>query len=227
MFICMFPLCCSSPFPLSVLSRIGMTRVTFAPYTHEQLIAILQERLSRTCINFNRQAIEYASRRIASVSGDIRCVFEACRYAALLAATRTPSDGTVEVQIDSVDAALSEMLATPAVLAVQNCALYEKIFLLALLLVTQPPNRNEATLDTVVTRVYRIFSQVGIAEPTDGAGNWFALCHRLVAHNLVQIVSSSSKCVNRFTMLKLHVMDTDVKIALRDTPVVKKLGFEW
>ena len=64
-----------------VHSRLGLTRMTFAPYTREQLQRIVQERL-RGLEAFDDDAVELCARKVASVSGDVRRALQICRRAA-------------------------------------------------------------------------------------------------------------------------------------------------
>ena len=46
-----------------VSSRLGLTRITFAPYTHEQLATIIRNRLGNSAV-FHNDAIELCSRKV-------------------------------------------------------------------------------------------------------------------------------------------------------------------
>lgn len=79
-----------------ILSRLGANRVTFQPYTADQLKKIVYARLADAGIeiatgareSFESTAIEMASRKVAAVSGDARRVLELCRRGAELAEAR-------------------------------------------------------------------------------------------------------------------------------------------
>lgn len=62
-----------------VSSRIGLTRLNFEPYTHQQLIDIVTSRLEGTQV-FDSKAIEMCARKVSSVSGDARRALDICRY---------------------------------------------------------------------------------------------------------------------------------------------------
>ena len=67
-----------------VASRLGLTRLTFMPYTHQQLVSILQHRLTQfDC--FTHDAIELCSRKVSAVSGDARRALTICQRAAEIA----------------------------------------------------------------------------------------------------------------------------------------------
>ena len=67
-----------------VSSRIGLTRLTFSPYTHQQLQEIVTARLSGLSV-FDNDAIQLVSRKVASLSGDARRALDICRRATEIA----------------------------------------------------------------------------------------------------------------------------------------------
>ena len=62
-------------------SRLGLTKLHFAPYTKDQIELIIGERL-RALPAFGDGAVELAARKIASISGDMRRALQICRRAA-------------------------------------------------------------------------------------------------------------------------------------------------
>jgi origin recognition complex subunit 1 len=77
-----------------ILSRLGSNRVSFQPYSADQLMQIVKGRLQNTggpgLTNspFEDTAVQLASRKVAAVSGDARRVLELCRRGAELAEAR-------------------------------------------------------------------------------------------------------------------------------------------
>ena len=73
-----------------VASRLGMTRIPFMPYTDRQLLEIVHMRLgddttaaTRGCAAvFSPDALVFAAKRVANVSGDARRMLDVCRRAA-------------------------------------------------------------------------------------------------------------------------------------------------
>ncbi|KAJ1914026.1 Origin recognition complex, subunit 1 [Tieghemiomyces parasiticus] len=61
-----------------VSSRLGLTRINFQPYTHQQLYSIVASRL-RGLAAFDSDAIELCARKVSSVSGDARRALDICR----------------------------------------------------------------------------------------------------------------------------------------------------
>jgi origin recognition complex subunit 1 len=82
-----------------ISSRLGLHRITFKGYTHAQLIQIIESRLANVPGNIvHPDAIQFASRKVAAVSGDARRALDICRRAVELAeadsATAQPDDST-------------------------------------------------------------------------------------------------------------------------------------
>jgi len=65
-----------------ISSRLGLTRITFPGYTHDQLMKIIQSRLEGVPGNIvDPDAVQFASRKVAAVSGDARRALDICRRA--------------------------------------------------------------------------------------------------------------------------------------------------
>ncbi|KAI1104129.1 P-loop containing nucleoside triphosphate hydrolase protein [Jackrogersella minutella] len=73
-----------------ISSRLGLTRITFPGYNHEQLMKIIQSRLEGVPGNIvEPDAVQFASRKVAAVSGDARRALDICRRAVELAEAET------------------------------------------------------------------------------------------------------------------------------------------
>lgn len=71
---------------------LGLTRITFPGYTHEQLVQIIQYRLEGVPGNIvHSDAIQFAARKVAAVSGDARRALDICRRAVEIAEMETTS----------------------------------------------------------------------------------------------------------------------------------------
>ncbi|KAF2746432.1 P-loop containing nucleoside triphosphate hydrolase protein [Sporormia fimetaria CBS 119925] len=69
-----------------ISSRLGLTRITFPGYTHDQLIQIIQSRLQGVPGHIvHPEAIQFAARKVAAVSGDARRALDICRRAVEIA----------------------------------------------------------------------------------------------------------------------------------------------
>ena len=69
-----------------ISSRLGLTRILFPGYTHEQLQEIIKSRLEGISENIvESDAVQFASRKVAAVSGDARRALDICRRAVEIA----------------------------------------------------------------------------------------------------------------------------------------------
>ncbi|KAJ5587635.1 uncharacterized protein N7459_003400 [Penicillium hispanicum] len=69
-----------------ISSRLGLTRITFPGYRHTDLMEIISTRLANVPGNIvDADAIQFASRKVAAVSGDARRALDICRRAVELA----------------------------------------------------------------------------------------------------------------------------------------------
>jgi origin recognition complex subunit 1 len=69
-----------------ISSRLGLTRITFPGYTHHQLMEIISSRLEGVPGNIvDKDAVQFASQKVAAVSGDARRALDICRRAVELA----------------------------------------------------------------------------------------------------------------------------------------------
>lgn len=114
-----------------VASRLGLTRLTFQPYTHKQLQEIVTTRLAGTKA-FESDAIQLVARKVASVSGDARRALDICRRATEVAELDSKETGKTQlVTMLHVQKAVQEMIASVKVLAIKSFSKLEQIFLQA------------------------------------------------------------------------------------------------
>ncbi|CAG8464406.1 9190_t:CDS:2 [Ambispora leptoticha] len=121
-----------------ISSRIGLTRINFTAYNHQQLIKILESRLEGI-ETFEKDAIEFAARKVSAFSGDARRALDICRRAVeiLESSLCKTSDNDVpnsstpkkKVTIAIIDKAVKEMLNSPSVTFVRRASLHQKLFL--------------------------------------------------------------------------------------------------
>ena len=142
-----------------ISSRLGLTRLTFPGYSHNQLIRIIESRLSGVEGDLlDPDAIQFASRKVAAVSGDARRALDICRRAVEIAEAEvstseslppTPSKHNNIIQtrgareerrmlsgrvtISTIKQAISEATSTPLQQCLKGLPLASKVFLAAFL----------------------------------------------------------------------------------------------
>lgn len=170
-----------------ISSRLGLTRILFPGYTHEQLQEIIRSRLSHVPDNIvDPDAIQFASRKVAAVSGDARRALDICRRAVEIAEAEslaaenpllaTPSksarrkekaaleNGEVtkakstvgKVTITTIKQAINEATSSPLQQYLKALPLAAKVFLAALLARTRRSGVGECILSDVVEEAKRL-----------------------------------------------------------------------
>ncbi|THD21977.1 Origin recognition complex subunit 1 [Fasciola hepatica] len=201
-----------------VASRLGMTRLTFAPYSHQQLVQIVRARLMDTVSAvFQDKAIELAARKVAAVSGDVRRVLDICRRAAEIATssnTKSARSKTntecVSVNMEHINTALCEMFTTPKLTAIRACSVYEKLFLRALAAEFQARSSEEARLDRCIQQMCALCRLEGFSLPT--SSEVFAICSSLGAHKLLLTEASRR---DTSMLIRLNCSKADMLFALK------------
>ena len=167
-----------------ISSRLGLTRILFPGYTHEQLQEIIRSRLSHVPDNIvDPDAIQFASRKVAAVSGDARRALDICRRAVEIAeaeniaaenpllatpsksARRKEKSGAAstherpkggKVTIATVKQAINEATSSPLQQYLKALPLAAKVFLAALLARTRRSGVNECVLGDVIEEAKRL-----------------------------------------------------------------------
>ena len=162
-----------------ISSRLGLTRITFPGYTHPQLQEIIQSRLSHIPSIVDPDAIQFASRKVAAVSGDARRALDICRRAVELAEAEvaaeqnpllaTPSKRRKlaekgggeskkkgKVTIATIKQAINEATSSPLQQYLKSLPLSCKLFLAAILARTRRSGVSECVLGDVVEEAKRL-----------------------------------------------------------------------
>jgi origin recognition complex subunit 1 len=191
---------------LGALTLLGLSRITFPGYTHPQLQTIIQSRLSNVPHTVvHPDAIQFAARKVAAVSGDARRALDICRRAVELAeiagtapqapsAPNTPSktgrgkkagaqespavakkDTTATVTIATIKAAIAEATASPLANHLRALPLASKLFLAALLARVRRAGIAEVGLGDVVDEAGRLARGGGVSMEVERLGKGFAV----------------------------------------------------
>lgn len=120
-------------FTNKISSRLGLTREVFRGYEWKELQEIVQSRLGDHMNLIQREAVEFAARKVSSVNGDARRVLDICRRAFELAEQDASAGPDHIVTLQHVTAASSETTDSPMGLYLRGLPLASKIFLSAVL----------------------------------------------------------------------------------------------
>jgi origin recognition complex subunit 1 len=249
----------------------GLTRITFPGYSHEQLMKIIQSRLEGVPGDIvESDAVQFASRKVAAVSGDARRALDICRRAVEIAESDcaeqeplalTPSkkarlDPTHhqsllkragKVTISTIKQAISEATTSPLQQYLRHVPLASKLFLAALLARTRRTGVCESVLGEVIEEAKRIGSlaedshmrdfllaQAAYTTPDNGSVN---LPKLIKAPRVLAIGEAAMELMEagviglelrkgeRTGKIRLQLGDEEMKLALKDDPEVRSLGF--
>lgn len=138
-----------------ISSRLGLTRIQFPGYTHQQLIQILESRLKEYGSQnlMEKDAIEFASRKIASVSGDARRALDMCRRAVEIA-----EEDDTAVGIPHIQKAIQEITNSPMATYIRTLPFVAKVFLCAMLARVRRSGTIEQPIGDVMEELNKLIS---------------------------------------------------------------------
>ncbi|XVF69646.1 hypothetical protein PTKIN_Ptkin11bG0098400 [Pterospermum kingtungense] len=202
-----------------ISSRMGIQRLCFGPYNYQQLQEIISSRL-KGIDAFEKQAVEFASRKVAAVSGDARRALEICRRAAEIADYRiknqisTVNSSTVKdiVTMAEVDAAIQEMFQAPHVQVMKSCSKLSKIFLTAMVYELYKTGMGETTFEKLAMTVSCLCTSNGEAFP-----GWDTLLKVGCKLGECRIILCEPGDRHRLQKLQLNFPSDDVAFALKDS----------
>ena len=210
-----------------VASRLGMHRLTFAPYAHAQINAIIRQRLANVDECFEPNAVELVSRRVAAASGDVRRALEICR----LAAERKEASGLgSKITMAEIQRTIKEMYTSAHIEAVRRLTVAEKIILASMLILQRTAGvEDDVTFADVIGQAERMATANGVdGLPADVSGGVLGsseeqhiYINRLGRSRLILSEPGRKRSIRR---LSLNCSLDDVVFALRDDPALPWLS---
>lgn len=168
-----------------VTSRLGLTRLTFQPYSHKQLQDVVMARLVGTNM-FKSDAVQLVARKVASVSGDCRRALDICRRSIEIAeGAANDADAAVLVSMGHVQQAFAEMISSSKVQAIKGCSKMEQFFLQAVEAEVTRTGVEETSFLGVYTQFESILILMGMKVPSPGkkrAKHWLFLFIDLISY---------------------------------------------
>uniref|UniRef100_A0A8C7ZG42 Origin recognition complex subunit 1 n=1 Tax=Oryzias sinensis TaxID=183150 RepID=A0A8C7ZG42_9TELE len=193
-----------------VASRLGLTRMSFQPYTFKQLQQIITSRLNKVKA-FEEDALQLVSRKVAALSGDARRCLDICRRATEICehSAADPSAAGL-VAMSHVMEALNEMFSSAYITAIKCASLQEQLFLRAVIAEFRRLGLEEATFQQVLVQ-HQALCRVEGLQPI-GVSESLAVCQRLGACRLLLLEPSRLGVLQR---VRLNVSQDDVLYALK------------
>ncbi|CAH9128622.1 unnamed protein product [Cuscuta epithymum] len=198
-----------------ISSRMGIQRLCFGPYNYQQLQEIILTRLNGIDA-FEKPAIEFASRKVAAVSGDARRALEICRRAAELADYRfkkihSSAAGKILVGMTEVEAAIQEMFQAPHIQVMRSSPRLSKIFLAAMVYELHKTGMSETTFDELAETVAVLCTSNSEKFP-----GWDSLLKVGCKLGECRILVCEPGAKHKLQKLQLNFPSDDVTFALKD-----------
>ncbi|XP_035826423.1 serine/arginine repetitive matrix protein 2 isoform X2 [Aplysia californica] len=195
-----------------VASRLGLTRMTFQPYTFRQLEEIVASRMKGLRV-FDGDAIQLAARKVAAVSGDARRALDICRRSTEIAELRSEEENidSPMVTMGDINKAVEEMFCSPKIVAIKNLSVQEQMFLKAIVAEYQRAGIEEAEFKKLYDQHLTLCRFEGVHAPT--MTELAAMCYRLGSIRLLLIEAGRLDLCMR---VRLNVSQDDVMYALRE-----------
>ncbi|CAL8252615.1 unnamed protein product [Merluccius merluccius] len=193
-----------------VASRLGLTRMSFQPYSFKQLQQIIMSRLNKVKA-FEEDALQLVSRKVAALSGDARRCLDICRRATEIcehSASNPSAPGLVGMS--HVMQALDEMFSSAYITAIRCASIQEQLFLRAVLAEFRRLGLEEATFQQVLVQHQALCRVEGLQPVSVSEG--LAVCQRLGACRLLLLEPSRLGILQR---VRLNVSQDDVLYALK------------
>ncbi|CAA6667334.1 unnamed protein product [Spirodela intermedia] len=213
-----------------ISSRMGIQRLCFGPYNYQQLQEIISCRLRGVNV-FEEQAVEFASRKVAAISGDARRALEICRRAAELADYRQKqlpqsmveslhlNDRNFLIGINDVEAAIQEMFQAPHIQVIKSCPRLSKIFMVAMVHEVHRTGICEITFEKLAAAASRLCASNGEEFP-----GWDILFKVGCKLGECRIILCEEGGKHRLQKMQLNFPSDDVAFALKDCPEIPWLA---
>lgn len=147
-----------------ISSRLASAKLAFAPYNKDNLVAIMHQRLQLAgCRDlFNESSLQFAARKVAASTGDMRRALELLRRSAELAEAKMARSGAdlsnrgalqEAVTMNEVIAAQKEMYEAPYMQFLRVCSRLEKLVLGAIIMELRASGRDNVQIQAVLRRL--------------------------------------------------------------------------
>lgn len=216
------------------ISRLGLERFQFPSYKHEELVEIIKSRFHHLPDNviIKDDAVEFAARKVASVSGDARRALKICHRAVEIAKENADlnHEGPVIVQAAHINKAALESTTSSIHVYLSDMSLVGKLFLVALLSKKRKSGLAENVLGEVIDEMKQLLSIHTLKDKNDITNGDasvseilykdFIIRPRGIEYVLNELVEGGVILVKkndtiRNTMVKLDIADDEITSVFR------------
>ena len=222
-----------------VQSRIGSRRCYFKSYSFQQTVAILKAKMKQASPDysvFDEDAIIFASRKTAALSGDLRKAFHICRAAAEMVMEEADKSGPVQknpiVRIKDVLKVSRESFNSAQSKAVSLSTSFEALLLVSIAALSKSTGREFGGFDVeeIMTKMEGMANASGDPEyqPAPNLPETLGILSRLGEANLVSLQTPRNSSVSfraslagsggAWPLVTLQLDDIAIMVALKGTP---------
>jgi len=199
-----------------ISSRLGLTRMTFQPYSFRQLQEIVYTRIKGIEV-FEEDGMQLIARKVAAVSGDARRCLDICRRAVEIAesqnVTGSPRKGTKGiVGMKHVNDALNEMFSSPKIIALRSLSKFQGYFMRSVVSEFRRSGLEEASFKDIYDQFKDLCRISGDAPPNASEG--FRICSMLGSSKFLLTEPGYNDIYQK---VRLNVNQDDVLFALKET----------
>ncbi|XP_064646517.1 cell division control protein 6 homolog [Lineus longissimus] len=224
-------------------SRPGFkpTLLNFTPYTRDQIVAILKDRLENASDVVDQSAVQFCARKVASVAGDMRKALDVCRRAVEKVETDvrsqqvfktvtfdlTPQTSPVKVvcpkkiTIAQVSNIAAEVYSSNAVTSKNQqgaIPLQQKLLICSLLLVMKQGKAKEVSFGKLRSAYCKVCKKRQV-EPVDQS-ECFSLCGLLDSRGIIGLKKAKELIL---TKIRMRLDEKEVEYALQDKLLISSV----
>ena len=197
-----------------VSSRLGLTRLTFQPYSFTELQEIVDARIKSLNL-FDRDGIQLIARKVAAISGDARRVLDICRRAVDVAERRYDTlkpgmDERQSVKMVDVNNALKEIFSSEKLTAIREASEQQKILLESIVMDFRISGLEEAIFKDVYRHHSDNCAEKRIYEPS--VTELLQIAYELHETKLILMDRSRVELAKR---IRLNVSVDDINFVLK------------
>lgn len=197
-----------------VSSRLGLTRLTFQPYSFVQLQEIVNARVQGLGL-FDQDGVQLIARKVAAISGDARRVLDICRRAVDVAeaqfeSTRLGNQGKRQITLLHVNQALKDIFSSEKLTAITEASEQQRLLLQAIVQDFRCTGLEEAVFRDVYTQHVSIchFSNAYAPSPSELLNIAYELFE-------IKLILIDKNRVDMLKRIRLNVSVDDVNFGLQ------------
>ncbi|KAH9452564.1 hypothetical protein MJO28_008522 [Puccinia striiformis f. sp. tritici] len=201
-----------------IRSRLGSNRIQFKPYNHNQLMEILEMRLEELKdAVFVKDAIQWVSKKISSLTGDVRKALDLCRSTLERVEKENEirkenGEETRLIQVKDVIDTYEQMISSGVSRFIKELSPHQSIMLLSISKAIKVAGIPEVELGDVISRHIRLANTLGF-QPEPSHEELMMVVSSL--QNMRLILNESSS-FDYFSRIKLEVKDSDLRLITKN-----------